>query len=144
MAVCRRLTLTLQTGLYKFGMRYYDPAVGLWTQEDPKAGPNPYRYASDNPVNNVDPSGTCDWLKLGLGTFEVVDSMTWRLFGSFMVGAGVVLFPETFGASTLVILAGGALLFGGVGELWFGANEVSNSGCVGGRGVRVAGIAVLL
>ncbi|MFL5627424.1 MAG: RHS repeat-associated core domain-containing protein [Ktedonobacteraceae bacterium] len=43
------------TGLYKFGERYYDPKLGRWTQLD-SAGTG-YVYASDDPVNEVDPSG---------------------------------------------------------------------------------------
>ena len=42
-------------GLYKLGARYYDPARGRFTQVDPLGGG--YVYASDNPVNFVDPSG---------------------------------------------------------------------------------------
>lgn len=52
------------TGLYRFGQRYYDPAVGRWTQQDsvthlgdPTQG-NAYGYAGDDPVNNTDPQGT--------------------------------------------------------------------------------------
>lgn len=52
-------------GLYKFGVRYYNPATGRWLQQDPLAGTmllpttmNRYVYAGDNPVNFVDVSGT--------------------------------------------------------------------------------------
>ena len=43
------------TGLYKLGARYYDPARGRFTQPDPLGGG--YVYASDDPVNRIDPSG---------------------------------------------------------------------------------------
>ena len=52
------------TGLYKYGIRYYAPSLGRWTQRTPVGGSlaetvkaNPYVYAGDNPVNFVDPSG---------------------------------------------------------------------------------------
>ena len=57
------------TGLYKYGIRYYDPQVGRWTQRTPVGGSlaetlkaNPYVYADDTPVNEIDPSGKlpCD------------------------------------------------------------------------------------
>ncbi len=45
-------------------MRYYDPSLGRWTQQDPVGGSlgdlnsaNLYAYAGDDPVNLVDPSG---------------------------------------------------------------------------------------
>jgi RHS repeat-associated protein len=54
----------VSTGLYKFGIRYYDPAIGRWTQRDPVGGSlaetvkaNPYVYVDDDPVNMVNPSG---------------------------------------------------------------------------------------
>jgi RHS repeat-associated protein len=54
----------VSTGMYKFGIRYYNPGVGRWTQRDPVGGSlaettkgNPYVYANDDPVNMVDPSG---------------------------------------------------------------------------------------
>ena len=53
-----------ETKLTKFGTRYYDPAIGRWTQRDPEAGRisdpmtmNPYLYVGGNPVNLTDPSG---------------------------------------------------------------------------------------
>ncbi len=55
--------LDQETGLYKMGVRYYDPQTMRWTQkdplnlfQDPKQG-NRYSYAGADPVNNVDPSG---------------------------------------------------------------------------------------
>jgi RHS repeat-associated protein len=47
------------TGLYKMGTRYYDPALGRFTQVDPTEGgsANAYDYADQDPVNKVDPNG---------------------------------------------------------------------------------------
>jgi RHS repeat-associated protein len=55
--------LDTETGLYKIGARYYQPAHGRWTQLDPldHAGDlrqaNRYGYAGDDPINLTDPSG---------------------------------------------------------------------------------------
>lgn len=53
------------TGLLKIGTRYYDPAIGRWTQTDPLPGSigdpgqlNRYVYVGDSPASNVDPAGT--------------------------------------------------------------------------------------
>jgi RHS repeat-associated protein len=45
--------------LYKMGTRYYDPALGRFTQVDPVAGgaANRYDYAFQNPINVVDVTG---------------------------------------------------------------------------------------
>ena len=54
------------TGLTKFGVRYYDPSGGRWTQLDPlqhlldlRQG-NRYGYAGSDPINNTDPRGADD------------------------------------------------------------------------------------
>jgi RHS repeat-associated protein len=43
------------TGLYKMGARYYDPAVGRFTQLDALGGG--YRYAANDPINLLDNTG---------------------------------------------------------------------------------------
>jgi RHS repeat-associated protein len=84
----------VSTGLYKFGIRYYDATMGRWTQRDPVGGSltetvkvNPYVYAGDDPVNMVDLGGNMPcWLawtayiivgvSLIIGAFAV-EVMTW-------------------------------------------------------------------
>lgn len=44
--------------LCRLGSRYYDPALGRFTQVDPTfQDANPYSYAKDNPISNSDASG---------------------------------------------------------------------------------------
>jgi RHS repeat-associated protein len=50
--------------LYHIGTRYYDATTGRWTQQDPVGGSisdpatgDPFVYAGDDPIDNVDPSG---------------------------------------------------------------------------------------
>jgi len=59
-----RNELTETGGLVKVGVRWYDPAVGRFLQQDPWVGSvyapltlNGYGYCVNDPVNAVDPSG---------------------------------------------------------------------------------------
>jgi RHS repeat-associated protein len=49
--------------LYKMGTRYYDPALGRFTQVDPVEGgsANRYDYAAQDAINVVDPTGEDPW-----------------------------------------------------------------------------------
>ncbi|MCP9492013.1 MAG: RHS repeat-associated core domain-containing protein, partial [Solirubrobacteraceae bacterium MAG38_C4-C5] len=55
--------LDSQTGHYKIGLRYYNPQLARWTQQDPLTGymdprrANPYIYAGQDPINQTDPTG---------------------------------------------------------------------------------------
>ena len=85
--------LDSQTGLTKFGTRYYDPDLGRFTQRDPSGQDLPYAYAAGNPINNTDPSGL-----FGLSTvFGVVA-------GAF-AGAATDLIVTPFLTISLGILA---------------------------------------
>ena len=45
-------------GLYDFGSRFYDPALGRWFNVDPKLEfVSPYVYCANNPVLYIDPNG---------------------------------------------------------------------------------------
>ena len=46
----------LETGLGYFRLRYYDPSIGRFTQEDPSE-PHSYDYALNNPLLFTDPMG---------------------------------------------------------------------------------------
>ncbi len=57
--------------LYYYRARYYDPRLGRFIQPDPLgllAGPNPYAYAENNPVNFLDPSGLRTFVAHGTST----------------------------------------------------------------------------
>lgn len=45
-----------QTGLTKFGTRYYDPDLGRFTQRDPSGQDLPYTYVGGNPVTTSTPA----------------------------------------------------------------------------------------
>lgn len=50
--------LDSETGLYDFHARLYDAALGRFYETDPvQHNASPYVYVSDDPINNIDPTG---------------------------------------------------------------------------------------
>jgi RHS repeat-associated protein len=47
----------LDSDLYYFGARYYDPNLGIFTSVDPVKNNAAYSYVNNNPMNFVDPYG---------------------------------------------------------------------------------------
>ena len=77
-----------QTGLTKFGARYYDPSLGRFTQRDPSGQDLPYAYASCDPVNRIDPTGFCSvWTYVGAAAAGAVVGAAWAAAGAEAAGA---------------------------------------------------------
>ena len=120
------------TGLYKFGIRYYDPTLGRWTQQDPLGGSlfdpstgNRYAYTNDDPTNLTDPSGASILGSLG------------ALVGGFLTGAAAAYVPFALGvfgltapisAPTLAVVIVSGILLGSIAEVAY--NFVTNIGLV--------------
>ncbi len=99
-----------ETGLYYLNARYYDPEVGRFISPDstdylsPESinGLNLYAYCRNNPVMNIDPSGTTawrEWLIAGVAT------------AIFVVAAAVAI-VATAGTSSVLVSLGVAALTG--------------------------------
>jgi RHS repeat-associated protein len=82
----------LTGGLQKVGVRWYDPAVGRFLQQDPWLGSiyapltlNRYGYCVNDPLQLVDPSGNLPlWLAWAIGatiTFLMVHRDLTNLYG---------------------------------------------------------------
>lgn len=66
------------TGLYKFGLRYYDPRLGRFLSVDPTGQDPHYTYAGNRPVSAIDPSGA-GLLDLAEGVIDGVGKISDRL-----------------------------------------------------------------
>jgi RHS repeat-associated protein len=95
------------TGLTKLGQRYYNPALGAFTQQDanqllanPQNG-NLYAYAGDSPVSYIDPTGQSIWgdVLAGVLTFG----------GAVLAVAGVVV------SAPVVAVVGAVVAIAGLG-----------------------------
>ena len=128
------------TGLTKFGIRYYDPTVGRWTQRAPIGGSlqetlkaNPYVYAENDPVNTVDPSGAnCveDAILTVLGALFTVAStfLTVIAFlqGANGIGALAALAANPEALPPLLTILGAAGIAIGIFSIgWFGAEVIA-------------------
>ena len=125
------------SGFEQFGVRYYSPSLGRWTQQDPVGGSlgdlnsaNRFVYAGDDPVNQVDPSGkdavACATALLGngilvglfgtAGALQIISAITDALIP--LAFFGII----SFGAVLAIVLGLGLLLV--IGELAYFANVV--------------------
>ena len=120
-----------QTGLYKFGIRYYDSTTARWTQRTPIAGSlqettkaNPYEYAGDNPVNEVDPNGRCSVIDAASAIFSSITAAISG--GGWIVGTlaaangagdialGALLINPTTASLVAGLIAVGAIIFAAI------------------------------
>lgn len=103
-----------ETGLYYLQARYYDPSTAQFINVDPlvAATQQPYGYANDNPLNEVDPTGLCGSGKRG-GCNEMPQGIRdvghWAEEHPGYVGIALALaaiIVGAFGGEVAVIVAG--------------------------------------
>ncbi len=141
-----------ESGLYYYRARYYDPETGRFLSEDPIGfvgrDANLYRYAFDNPVNLIDPSGL-DTITVG-GTVKL-PSIPYVYQGGGATLGFTFSFPGFFGgewdAGTFFELArqleesvtiGGSLKTITTGKFGFEAGYNKGSVCdLAGRGAEI-------
>jgi RHS repeat-associated protein len=79
------------SGLYKMGARYYDPALGRFTQPDPSGQEqNAYTYAAGDPINSSDPTGLFSWdVALGSGVVGALALAAGTALGGPVLGGAL-------------------------------------------------------
>lgn len=102
------------TGLYDLRARQYDPTTGLFTSTDPTpAGPTApysatYDYAGQDPINNYDLGGTCNYTAWYGGFCPIADAYNTVVAARHHLLAWETRHPEVTAAAELVlVIAGG-------------------------------------
>ncbi|MET4706095.1 RHS repeat-associated protein, partial [Frigoribacterium sp. UYMn621] len=134
------------SGLVKFGLRWYNPTTGTWTQQDTLDAPldpanaNRYAYAGDDPINNLDPAGTnliglsCA-SEISVGAAAIVAGVGTAVAAGLadVFTGGVAILASAGEALALAGLVSGGVLF--IGD---GINSCNGSGIGLLRGFRTA------
>ncbi|MEW6619279.1 MAG: RHS repeat-associated core domain-containing protein [bacterium] len=121
------------SGLFYFGARYYDPALGRFITPDPiqAAGQNLYVYCYNNPLGYVDPNGEWAFIPFLISVFKVysIASTIYNIYQGYKYGgfegaiqAGMVSFASWMLTSSID--------FGN--ELWQDMLEGALSGAISG------------
>jgi RHS repeat-associated protein len=118
-----RNELTESGGLVKVGVRWYDPAVGRFLQQDPWLGSlyapltlNAYGYCVNDPVNAVDPDGRQikNATQAGVGSAMIVGGMA---YGNTLVSGAAA---GTVGSGAFLAGGGVAITITGLGGYLLG------------------------
>lgn len=125
-----------ESGLVYLINRYYEPATAQFLNRDPLTGitGQPYTYASDDPVNNNDPTGLMPCLPSGpCGSYQYLESLSPDAYGDGIDCGGsepflppIAISQEAsvpFGPSTVAIVATEQLEAGQTATLSLSANH---------------------
>ena len=139
-----------ETGLYYLQTRYYDPELGRFISQDsieyadPETinGLNLYAYCGNNPVMNVDPSGTWSWKKFWgwvVTGFVAVVAVAAIVVGSVFTGGLLSAVLVGAGAGALFAMGGSIITQGGFvsADPW----KVAKAGGIGAAIGAISGAA---
>ncbi len=93
------------TGLYRMGLRYYNPSQARWTQPDPALSltqlpfANTYTYVGGNPVNQIDPTGADGYGRV------CATGVVWGA-GLALIGVATGTAPATLGFAAKAVVGG--------------------------------------
>lgn len=112
--------LDAASGLYQYGARYYDPALGRFTTPDTRLASrldrsdtlNRFAFGLNDPVTNRDSSG-----------HDIIDSIVGDLLGALQVVAGAVVDVLSEGALEPL---GNGLINGGISTLTYSIQDRNN------------------
>ncbi len=129
-----------QSGMYRLGARFYDPALGRFLTPDPaRQYKSPYIYSGNNPVTYVDPSGEFAFIAA-----IVIGAVVGAYFGGAALNHDYnpLHWNWSSGKTYAGLLAGGAI--GSVGAAAGGlAVEAGVAvGAAGGLAAEAAGVAI--
>jgi len=85
------------SGLVKFGIRWYNPVTGTWTQQDTLDAPldpangNRYVFVGGDPINGLDPTG------------QSACSTNGAIAATFVTITGGLLVADAIGAPTIIV-----------------------------------------
>jgi RHS repeat-associated protein len=135
------------TGLYKIGARYYNQALGRWTQQDPvlvhdAAGQdNRYAYVGADPVNWTDPSGLCiifsckTWDKIGSSGLHLAKGLYTLGETASMAGLTLtvsrILCPVSLSVPTVAPMCVTVIGTGGTATVILGKHAIEEFGEIG-------------
>lgn len=123
----------IETGLYNYHARLYDPTIGRFYQIDPQSQyHSPYKYAGNSPISLIDPDGEIAFLPIligalvgayigGAATNKKWNPTKWNYKDSKtytgMIGGAIAggFLPVSAAASVAIVGVGGTVAAGAVG-----------------------------
>ena len=123
---------------YCYGYRFYDPITQRWLNRDPiqeRGGANLYILDMNDPLNDVDPLGWCNYVKAAVGVVNVGRGVVQAVSGAKDLLVGVPALVGSPGTGPAMPLAGPVAVLMTVS----GGKDVIGGGFKMSRGIQQVG-----